>query len=100
MYPSFVDDLDRVGVRELRADLARWVRRAGAGERVVVTVDGRPVAQLVGLDAPGGEVTFDDLAARGLLTLAARADRPEPSFVLPTWAGTRLDQVVREIRGR
>ena len=34
------------GMRELRADLAAAVRRAEWGERIVVTVAGRPVAQL------------------------------------------------------
>ena len=33
-----------IGTRELRANLAGAVRRAAAGERVVITVDGHPVA--------------------------------------------------------
>lgn len=32
--------------RELRNDVGRVLRRAEAGERIVVTVDGRPVAEL------------------------------------------------------
>ena len=39
-----------VGIRELRADLASTVRRAAAGESIVVTVGGRPVARLGPLD--------------------------------------------------
>ncbi len=38
--------LERVGVRELRNSVAAVVRRAAAGERLVITVDGRPAAQL------------------------------------------------------
>ena len=49
-----------IGVRELRADLARLVRRAGAGEEIVVTVGGRPVARLGPL-AGGGGLTLDEL---------------------------------------
>jgi prevent-host-death family protein len=87
-----------MGIRELRAELAAAVRRAEAGERVVVTVGGRPVAQLGPLDPAGSEATLDDLVARGLLVRARRADRPEPAAGIPLWAGARLDRVLQEIR--
>ncbi len=35
-----------IGVRRLRADLASHVQRAGRGDGVVVTVNGRPMARL------------------------------------------------------
>ncbi len=92
--------MERIGIRQLRAEVATQVRRAGAGERIVVTVDGRPVAQLGPLDPLDAEPTLDDLAARGLIELAPRSDRPPPEFSMPLWAGTRLDQLVREVRGR
>ena len=87
-------------MREVRSGLAAVLRRAEAGERVVITVDGRPVAQLGPLEADDDSLTIDDLVARGLVQRARRDDRPEPSMVMPTWTGTRLDQLVREIRGR
>ncbi len=37
---------DRVGVRELRQDLSRYLRRVRRGERLVVTERGRPLAVL------------------------------------------------------
>ena len=92
--------MERVGTRELRGDLSALVRRAGAGERIVVTVDGRPVAQLGPVEPSDGAVTIDDLVARGLLQAACRPDRPAPEFSMPLWAGTRIDQLVREVRGR
>ena len=92
--------VERVGIRELRNQSAAVIRRAGAGERIVITVDGRPVAQLGPLEAADDEITIDDLAARGLIEPARRSDRPPPDMVMPVWAGTRLDQMVREIRGR
>ncbi len=39
-----------VGVRELKAKLSEYVARAAAGESVIVTDRGRPVARLTGLD--------------------------------------------------
>jgi prevent-host-death family protein len=92
--------MERIGIRDLRADVAAQVRRAGDGHRVVITVAGRPVAQLGPIEADPGAPSLEDLAARGQLVLARRHDRPDPATVLPLWAGTRIDQLVREVRGR
>ena len=46
------------------------------------------------------ETTLADLIARGDVDAPRRADRPEPSITVPTWAGVRLDTLVREVRGR
>jgi len=90
--------MDRLGVRELRINTSSAVRRAGAGERIVITVDGRPVAQLGPLEPMNPEVTLDDLVARGLLIAPRRPDRPEPALAVQPWAGIRLDRTLREIR--
>ena len=58
--------VEQIGARELRANLAAAVRQAGAGERVVITIDGRPVAQLGPLE-PAGAPSLEELAASGLL---------------------------------
>ncbi|MGI9576787.1 MAG: type II toxin-antitoxin system Phd/YefM family antitoxin [Microthrixaceae bacterium] len=92
--------MESIGIRDLRANLATAARRAEAGERVVVTIDGQPVAQLGPVEPVDRQLSIHDLAARGLITPARRSDRPAPEFVLPMWAGTRTDQLVREIRGR
>jgi prevent-host-death family protein len=86
-------------VRDLRANAAATIRRAELGERIAITVAGRPVAQLGPLDPLRGPPTLDDLAARGLLLPPRRHDRPDPGEPLPVWAGTRLDQLLREQRG-
>ena len=89
-----------MNVRTLRAQLAQALRRAEAGERIVVTVGGRPVAQLgpVEADTDRGP-TIEDLVARGLLLAARRDDRPEPTLLVPLWAGARIDRLLRETRG-
>lgn len=93
-----VDAVERVGIRELRNHVAEVVRRAGTGERILVTVDGRPVAQLGPIE-PAGTATLEDLAARGLVVLARRADRPAPAGPVPLWPGARLGRLVRDVRG-
>jgi prevent-host-death family protein len=90
---------EQIGIRELRANLATALRRAGQGQRIVVTVAGRPVAQLGPLDPVDGDVTIDDLAVRGLVVRARRSDRPPPDVLVDLWTGTRLDRLVGEVRG-
>src|SRR5918994_5940490 len=70
--------MDRVGIRELRNNVAAVVRRAAGGERVVVTVDGVPAAQIGPLEAGArAGVTLDDLVAAGLVRPPGRRDPPE-----------------------
>ena len=54
---------DRVGVRELRQDLSRYLRRVRAGERLVVTERGRPLAVLSPCAEAGD--ALDALVAEG-----------------------------------
>jgi prevent-host-death family protein len=92
--------MDRLGIRELRNAAAAAVRRAGSGERIVITVDGRPVAQLGPLDPLGSAPTLADLTARGLVVPPRLGDRPAPTLAVPVRVGTRLDRVLADIRGR
>ena len=91
---------ERLGAREARARFAELVERAARGERIVFPRGGTPVAQIGPIEAPDGAVTLDDLIARGLVVAPRRHDRPAPTFTMPVWAGTRLDQILREVRGR
>lgn len=91
--------VERLGIRQMRAQAASLVRRAGAGERIVITVGGRPVAQLGPLESRAGEVTIEDLAARGLVIPARRSDRPPPEERIDLRTGIRLDRILREVRG-
>ena len=90
--------MEQIGTRELRAHLATALRQAEAGERVVITVDGRPVAQLGPLE-PAGAPTLAELAASGLVDPPRRADRPSPPVALDTAVDVRLDRVLAEVRG-
>jgi len=100
-YTPGMDDGDqRLGIRELRGRLTSLVRRAGGGERIVITIAGRPVAQLGPVEPADTRVTIDDLAARGLIEPARRGDRPaDPDTRIDNWTGGRLDRALREVRG-
>ena len=66
----------QIGVRELKASLSGTLRAVARGERVRVTVRGRPVADIV----PAGAVEADDglrrLVSEGRLTPSTQS-RPE-----------------------
>lgn len=86
-----------IGIRELRAGLAEAVRVAEAGERTVVTVGGRPVAQLGPLDADAPDL--ERLIGSGAVIPPRRTSDWRPPEPVAVWAGVRLDQVLRELRG-
>ena len=89
-------DDQRIGIRELRQQASRWVKRAAAGERITVTSHGRPIAVL----GPLAEVERDPLATlegQGRLRPASATlqelplpARPAPGH--PT-AGEALEQL-------
>jgi antitoxin (DNA-binding transcriptional repressor) of toxin-antitoxin stability system len=89
-----------MNMRMLRSGLAAALRRAEAGERIVVTVGGRAVAQLGPVEtlATDAQPTLDDLAARGLVIRARRTDPPTAEVVVALPVGARLDRLVAEIR--
>lgn len=94
------DDIATVGVRELRNQVAAVVRRAGGGERVLVTVDGHPVAQLGPITPDGTGVSLWDLAAAGLVEPPRRPDQPPSPAPAPLPADLNADRLLEASRGR
>jgi prevent-host-death family protein len=92
------DARERIGVRELRNQVAAVLRRAEGGERIVVTVDGRPVAQLGPLEAAGAP-TIDDLVSAGLARPPRRSDRPAAPDPVDPPIDARSGTVLDELRG-
>jgi prevent-host-death family protein len=88
---------ERVGIRELRQNLSRYVARTLRGESFEVTDRGRPVGRLV--PPASGEVWLDELVAQGLVRPAQRrsAMLPEPGE-LGTGSITEALEAEREER--
>lgn len=62
-----------VGVAQLRRELKHWLEKAHAGDEVVITDRGRPVARLSGIDvAP----LLDRLAEQGRISGPGTVQRP------------------------
>jgi prevent-host-death family protein len=84
------------GIRELKDNLSRYIRRIEAGERIAITAHGRVVAELV---PPGDKTTsmpsrFDELVASGVIRPPLEAGNPTegwPEIRLP--AGTAAELI-------
>jgi prevent-host-death family protein len=85
------------GVRELRSELADAVRRAGAGDRTIITSHGRPVAQLAPLDEAAPDV--ERLISSGALIAPRRTGLWRAPAPVAIWSGVRIDRALRELRG-
>lgn len=87
--------MDRIGVRELRQNASKYLRRVEQGETIEVTDRGRPVARLTPI--PRGDL-LDQMIADG------RVRAPKGNLLalgppLPLKPGTRLpSELVSEMR--
>lgn len=87
-----------IGMRELRATLSTFLKRAQLGERVVVTIDGQPVAQLGPLAGDIDGVSLSDLVARGAIVAPRRRGDWVPDEPLLLSAGARVDRALSQVR--
>ena len=69
-----------VGIRDLKNNLSRYVDRVRAGDEVIVTDHGRPVARLSALDRPNDVLA--DLVGSGVVRAPTQATRQRPHSLL------------------
>ncbi len=95
----------KVGIRELKNSLSRYVRQAEAGDVVLVTDRGRVVAELW---PPGhGERRTDihpgllEMERKGLIRLGTRPNHPSLYRRMPhlDLGGKTIEDLMDEIRG-
>jgi antitoxin (DNA-binding transcriptional repressor) of toxin-antitoxin stability system len=83
------------GIRELKDNLSRYIRRIEGGERISITAHGRVVAELVppGSKTRGTSTRFDELIASGVIRPPLEAGDPTegwPDIRLPAGTAARL----------
>ena len=88
--------MTHVGVREMKDRLSEYLRRARAGEQVVITDRGRPVAALVGLRAEGADEAAWSLVSSGLCEWSG--SKPRGLESRPRIPGRRAEEAVIEDR--
>ncbi len=84
------------GIRELKDNLSRYIRRVEAGERIAITAHGRVVAELVPPATWSGarhRSRFDELVAAGVIRPPIDAGDPTegwPDIQLPPGTAAEL----------
>ena len=83
------------GIRELKDNLSRYIRRVEAGERIAITVHGRVVAELVQPDARAEDTPsrFHELVASGMIRPPLEGGDPTegwPDIRLPVGTAAEL----------
>ena len=97
MWPhvAIIRSVTSTGIRELKDNLSRFIRRIEAGERIAITAHGRIVAELVppGAKTKGGPNRFDELIASGVIRPPLEAGDPTedwPDIRLPPGTAAEL----------
>lgn len=84
-----------VAISTLRAELSGWIEHVQAGEEVVITERGIPVARLLPIDtAP----LIERLTQQGVLGKPRRAARPDAQAVVRARAADSVSDLVSEQR--
>ena len=92
--------LERIGIRELRNETSRVVQRAKSGERIIVTIDGVPAAQLGPIAEAPTERTLTELLAMGALLPPRTTTPSRPASPIRLRSGSRsTTDVLLEDRG-
>lgn len=92
--------MERIALRELRNQASRVVRRARAGERLIITVDGVPVAEIGPIRASAGAASLEELIATGAVVAARVRTPPLPAQPERSPSGRSSADVLPELRER
>lgn len=91
---SYLCGMATVSLKVLKNELSEYVRRAAAGETVVVTDRGRVVAEIAAPQPRPGLTPFEERGVReGWLTLAKNPEAPLP----PRIPLVPFEQLMREL---
>src|SRR6478609_8736157 len=74
LQPAYNRRMTEVASRELRNDTAGLIKRAAAGEDIVITVNGKPAARLTALAGPTGRRKWLPREELIEMLLASQAD--------------------------
>lgn len=93
---SYILQMASTGIRQLKDNLSRYIRRIEAGERIAITAHGRVVAELVPPGTAGrsrGPSRFDELVAAGVIRPPLESGDPTedwPDIRLPRGTAAEL----------
>ncbi len=88
--------MSQVGVRELKNQLSRYLKRAQKGEEFIVTEHGRSVARLLPIITPPLKKDLEPLLQEGAVRW--NGGKPRGSSRRPLIQGKPLSEIVAEDR--
>jgi len=92
--------MERIAVRELRNQASRLVRRARAGERLIITVDGVPAAEIGPISAAERAGSLEELITIGAIVAPRVRTAPRPPQPVRAPSGRSSSDVLHELRER
>ena len=92
--------VERIGVRELRNQASQVVRRARTGERMIITVDGVPAAEIGPIRTAERANSIEQLIAGGLVLPARSRTAPAPPRPVAAPSGRPSLEVLGQLRER
>ena len=92
--------MERIAIRELRNQASRVVRRAHAGERLIITVDGVPAAEIGPVSSAERAASLDELIATGCVVAPRLRTAPSVPKPVPAPSGGASADVLAELRER
>jgi prevent-host-death family protein len=92
--------MERIAIRELRNQASRVVRRARAGERLIITVDGVPAAEIGPISPAQRASSLDELIATGAVAAARTRTAGRPPKPVAAPSGRATSDVLSQLRER
>jgi prevent-host-death family protein len=92
--------MERIALRELRNQASQVVRRARAGERLIITVDGVAAAEIGPVSDAERVPTLDELVATGAVVAARLRTAPPAPMPVPAPSGRSSSDVLAQLRER
>ena len=90
--------MDRVTIRQLRNDVSRIVARVRAGEHLIVTSNGEPVAEIGPIPLRPGARTLEELYASGALIPPRARSKPLPATPIRFGRDRSSAEILEELR--
>jgi len=92
--------MERIAIRELRNQASRVVRRARAGERLIITVDGVPAAEIGPVSSAERAKSLAELITTGAIVAARVRTAPRPPRPVRAPSGQQSTDVLLQLRER
>ena len=93
-----MDGVNKIAMSVLRKELAGFLRRAKNGERMIITVDGKPIAQIGPLE-PNGALDMDQLVTSGLVNEPTSVSSTKKPAQMSFPIDVSIETILSEMRG-